>query len=58
VAELAVAGIPTVVGGFALAEDAIHAPNESYRLESLRLGAASARELYAALAQLPARVAS
>jgi acetylornithine deacetylase/succinyl-diaminopimelate desuccinylase-like protein len=58
VAELAAAGIPTVVGGFALAEDAIHAPNESYRLESLRLGAATARELYAALAQLPARVAS
>ena len=58
VAELAAAGIPTVVGGFALPEDAIHAPNESYRLESLRLGAATARELYAALAELPARVAS
>ncbi|MEA2441572.1 MAG: hypothetical protein QOH76_2996 [Thermoleophilaceae bacterium] len=55
VAELAAAGIPTVVGGFALAEDAIHAPNESYRLESLRLGAAAARELYMALAELPAR---
>jgi acetylornithine deacetylase/succinyl-diaminopimelate desuccinylase-like protein len=52
VAELAAAGIPTVVGGFALADDAIHAPNESYRLESLRLGAAAARELYAALAEL------
>jgi acetylornithine deacetylase/succinyl-diaminopimelate desuccinylase-like protein len=58
VAELAAAGIPTVVGGFALPEDAIHAPNESYRLESLRLGAATSRELYAALAELPARVAS
>jgi acetylornithine deacetylase/succinyl-diaminopimelate desuccinylase-like protein len=58
VAELASAGIPTVVGGFALPDDAIHAPNESYRLESLRLGAATARELYAALAELPARVAS
>jgi acetylornithine deacetylase/succinyl-diaminopimelate desuccinylase-like protein len=55
VAELAAAGIPTVVGGFALADDAIHAPNESYRLESLRLGAAAARELYMALAELPAR---
>jgi acetylornithine deacetylase/succinyl-diaminopimelate desuccinylase-like protein len=53
VAELAAAGIPTVVGGFALADDAIHAPNESYRLESLRLGAAAARELYVALAELP-----
>jgi acetylornithine deacetylase/succinyl-diaminopimelate desuccinylase-like protein len=52
VAELAAAGIPTIVGGFALADDAIHAPNESYRLESLRLGAAAARELYAALAEL------
>ena len=55
VAELAAAGIPTVVGGFALADDAIHAPNESYRLESLRLGEAAARELYTALAELPAR---
>jgi acetylornithine deacetylase/succinyl-diaminopimelate desuccinylase-like protein len=53
VAELAAAGIPTVVGGFALADDAIHAPNESYRLESLRLGQAAARELYAAFADLP-----
>jgi len=52
VAELAAKGIPTIVGGFALADDAIHAPNESYRLESLRLGEASARELYAALAEL------
>jgi acetylornithine deacetylase/succinyl-diaminopimelate desuccinylase-like protein len=55
VAELAAAGIPAVVGGFALADDAIHAPNESYRLESLRLGEAAARELYAALADLPRR---
>jgi acetylornithine deacetylase/succinyl-diaminopimelate desuccinylase-like protein len=52
VAELAAAGIPTIVGGFALPDDAIHAPNESYRLESLRLGEAAARELYAALAEL------
>jgi succinyl-diaminopimelate desuccinylase len=52
VAELAAAGIPTIVGGYALADDAIHAPNESYRLESLRLGDASARELFTALAAL------
>lgn len=58
VAELAAAGIPTVVGGFALPDDAIHAPNESYRLESLRLGEAAARELYAALAELPRRARS
>jgi acetylornithine deacetylase/succinyl-diaminopimelate desuccinylase-like protein len=55
VADLAAAGIPTIVGGFALADDAIHAPNESYRLDSLRLGAAAARELYTALAELPRR---
>ena len=54
VAELAAAGIPTIVGGYALADDAIHAPNESYRLESLRLGEASARELFTALAELAA----
>jgi acetylornithine deacetylase/succinyl-diaminopimelate desuccinylase-like protein len=55
VAEFAAAGIPTIVGGYALAEDAIHAPDESYRLESLRLGEASARELYFALAELQPR---
>jgi acetylornithine deacetylase/succinyl-diaminopimelate desuccinylase-like protein len=54
VAELARKGIPTVVGGFSLdAEDNIHAPNESYRLESLRLGERAAEELLAALADLP-----
>jgi hypothetical protein len=41
------------VSGFALPDDDIHAPNESYRLESLRLGEAASRELYAALARLP-----
>ena len=54
VAELAAKGIPTIVSGFALPDDDIHAPNESFRLESLRLGAAAARELYAALAELRA----
>jgi acetylornithine deacetylase/succinyl-diaminopimelate desuccinylase-like protein len=57
VAELAAAGIPTIVGGYALADDAIHSPNESYRLESLRLGEATARELYAALSRLAPRAA-
>ncbi len=52
VADLAAKGIPTIVGGFALPEDDIHAPNESYRVESLELGAKAAHELYAALAQL------
>jgi acetylornithine deacetylase/succinyl-diaminopimelate desuccinylase-like protein len=45
--------VPTIVSGFALGGDAFHAPNESYRLESLRLGELTARELYRALAGLP-----
>jgi acetylornithine deacetylase/succinyl-diaminopimelate desuccinylase-like protein len=49
---LAERGIPAIVSGFVLPEDAIHAPNESYRLESLRLGELAARELYKALATL------
>jgi acetylornithine deacetylase/succinyl-diaminopimelate desuccinylase-like protein len=52
VTDLAAKGIPTIVGGFALPDDDIHAPNESYRVESLELGARAARELYAALARL------
>jgi acetylornithine deacetylase/succinyl-diaminopimelate desuccinylase-like protein len=50
---LADQGVPTIVSGFALGADAFHAPNESYRLESLRLGELTARELYRSLAQLP-----
>jgi acetylornithine deacetylase/succinyl-diaminopimelate desuccinylase-like protein len=50
---LADQGLPTIVSGFALGADAFHAPNESYRLESLRLGELTARELYRALAGLP-----
>jgi acetylornithine deacetylase/succinyl-diaminopimelate desuccinylase-like protein len=45
-------GIPTIVGGFALPEDRIHAPDESYRLESLELGLKAARALYEELAAL------
>jgi acetylornithine deacetylase/succinyl-diaminopimelate desuccinylase-like protein len=52
-AVLAGRGIPAIVSGFALPADAFHAPNESYRLESLRLGEAAARELYSALSALP-----
>jgi acetylornithine deacetylase/succinyl-diaminopimelate desuccinylase-like protein len=51
-AALADKGIPTILSGFGLPDDHLHAPDESFRLESLRLGEASARELYAALAQL------
>jgi acetylornithine deacetylase/succinyl-diaminopimelate desuccinylase-like protein len=54
VAELAALGIPVVVSGFAVHADAFHAPNESFRLESLRLGEATARELLIALAGLDA----
>jgi acetylornithine deacetylase/succinyl-diaminopimelate desuccinylase-like protein len=52
-AVLAEQGVPTIVSGFALGADAFHAPNESYRLESLRLGELTARELYSSLADLP-----
>jgi acetylornithine deacetylase/succinyl-diaminopimelate desuccinylase-like protein len=51
-AVLAERGITSIVSGFALPDDAFHAPNESYRLESLRLGEAAARELYLALRDL------
>jgi acetylornithine deacetylase/succinyl-diaminopimelate desuccinylase-like protein len=52
-AVLAERGMTSIVSGFALPEDAFHAPHESYRLESLRLGELAARELYLALADLP-----
>ena len=51
-AAFAERGIPTIVGGFALPEDRIHAPDESYRLTSLDLGLKSARALYEELATL------
>lgn len=47
-------GIQTIVTGFALAGDAVHAPNESYRVESLKLGEKAAHELYSTLARLGA----
>jgi len=55
VAEMAARGYPVVVGGFAVPQDAVHAPDESYSLQSLAWGEAAARELYRELAQLPAR---
>ena len=54
-AVLAERGVPTIVSGFVLPDDAIHAPDESYRLESLELGERSARELYRTLADLRRR---
>ena len=55
VAELAARGYPVIVSGFGLPQDAIHAADESFALSSLEWGEASARELYAALAQLAPR---
>jgi acetylornithine deacetylase/succinyl-diaminopimelate desuccinylase-like protein len=55
VAEMAARGYPVIVSGFGLAEDQIHAPNESYALRSLEWGETAARELYTALAALRAR---
>ncbi|MGH2704679.1 MAG: M20/M25/M40 family metallo-hydrolase [Actinomycetota bacterium] len=49
---LAARGIPTILTGFAVGADAFHAPNESFRLEGLRLGEATARELYRGLEEL------
>ena len=53
VAGMAARGYPVIVSGFALGEDSIHAPNESFSLRSLRMGEAAARELLLALAGLP-----
>jgi len=53
VAEFAARGIPVIVTGFGLADDDIHAPDESYRLESLELGLKASREMLLAFADLP-----
>jgi acetylornithine deacetylase/succinyl-diaminopimelate desuccinylase-like protein len=45
-------GIPAIVSGFALNDDNLHAPNESYRLVAFEQGAAAARALYEELAAL------
>ena len=52
VAELAARGYPVIVSGFALPEDQIHGPNESFSLQSLAWGEAAARALYEELAAL------
>jgi acetylornithine deacetylase/succinyl-diaminopimelate desuccinylase-like protein len=44
--------IPVILTGFSLADDAFHAPNESFRLKGLELGEKAAHELYRALANL------
>jgi acetylornithine deacetylase/succinyl-diaminopimelate desuccinylase-like protein len=46
-------GVPTVLTGVAMAEDAFHAPNESISLDRLAVGLRAARSLYGKLATLP-----
>jgi acetylornithine deacetylase/succinyl-diaminopimelate desuccinylase-like protein len=45
-------GIPTILSGFALPDDGVHAVDESFRLTSLALCEASAYELFERLAKL------
>ena len=45
-------GIPTILSGFALPNDGVHAVDESFRLESLALCEVSAYKLYERLAEL------
>jgi acetylornithine deacetylase/succinyl-diaminopimelate desuccinylase-like protein len=52
VAAMARRGYPVIVSGFALPEDQIHGPNESFALRGLALGEATARALYRELAAL------
>ncbi|HEY6891065.1 MAG TPA: M20/M25/M40 family metallo-hydrolase [Solirubrobacter sp.] len=51
-AAFAERGIPAIVSGFSLPDDALHAPNESYRLVALEQGEQAARALYEELAEL------
>lgn len=53
VADFAAAGIPVIVSGFGLADDEIHAPNESFTFDHLELSERCARELLQSLAELP-----
>ena len=52
VAEFAARGIPTIVSGFTLPDDAFHAPDESFLVANLELGERAGRELLQSLAQL------
>ena len=49
VAALAGRGIPTVLSGFGLAEDNIHAPDERLRVAHLELGTRAAMAMLEAL---------
>jgi acetylornithine deacetylase/succinyl-diaminopimelate desuccinylase-like protein len=45
-------GIPAIVSGFALPQDNIHAPDESFAIASIEGGCRAARALYEDLATL------
>jgi acetylornithine deacetylase/succinyl-diaminopimelate desuccinylase-like protein len=51
-AAFAERGIPAIVSGFALPQDNIHAPDESFAITSLDRGQSAARALFEDLAQL------
>jgi len=52
VAALAARGVPTVLGGFALPDDAIHAPDEHLRFAHLEIGTRAAMGILTALGGL------
>ena len=52
VAVLAAKGIPTILTGFGLPDDAIHAPDEHVRVEYLELGTLAGMEILRALGRL------
>ena len=52
VAVLAARGVPTILTGFGLPDDAIHAPDEHLREEYLEVGTRAAAGILAALGEL------
>jgi acetylornithine deacetylase/succinyl-diaminopimelate desuccinylase-like protein len=52
VAVLAAKGIPTILTGFGLPDDAIHAPDEHLRVEHLEIGTRAGMEILRALGRL------
>jgi acetylornithine deacetylase/succinyl-diaminopimelate desuccinylase-like protein len=57
IAVLGVLGIPTILTGFGLPDDAIHAPDERLRVEHLELGTRAGMEILRALGGLGAEAA-
>ena len=53
VAVLAAKGIPTILTGFGLPDDGIHAPDEHLRVEHLEVGTLAGMEILRALGRLP-----